>query len=84
MEEDDRQRYAEWVKMRLEKAQKRSEVTIECEMFNVVDLSMNIPWMITEMDNEEEPNDVEQEVEPMTELTKVLLFCERMKRLSLH
>ena len=44
--------------MRLEKVQKRSKGIVECEMFNAVNLSMDIPWMITEMDNEEESNDV--------------------------
>ena len=53
-------------------------------MFDAVDLSSDIPWTINEKDNEEESNDVEQEVEPMAEATKVLSFCERMKRLSPH
>ena len=53
-------------------------------MFDVVDLSLDIPWMLTDMDNDEESNDVEQGIEPMAELTEVLSFCERMKRLSPH
>ena len=36
------------------------------------------------MDDEEESNDTEQRIEPMIELTKVLLFRERMKRLCPH
>ena len=70
--------------MQPEKVQNRSEVTIECEMFDVVDLSMDIPWTITKMDNEEESKDVEQGTEPIVELTKALSFFERMKRLSPH
>ena len=83
-EEEDQQRYAERVKMRPKKVQKRFEVTVECEMFNAVDLSSDIPWTITETDDEEESNYVEQEAEPMAEATKVLSFRERMKRLSPH
>ena len=84
MEEDDRQQYVERVKMRPEKVQKRSEATVECEMFDAIDLSTNIPWTITEMDDEEESKDVEQRTKPMAELTKALSFLERMKRLSPH
>ena len=84
MEEDDRQRYVERVKMRLEKLQKRSEATVECEMFDAVDLSTDILWAITEIDDKEESKDVEQGIEPMAELTKVLLFSERMKGLFPH
>ena len=83
-DEEDRQRYIEWVKMRPEKVQKRFEATVECEMFDAVNLSMDIPWTITEMDDEKESNNVEQGAEPMAELTKVLSFRERMKRLSPH
>ena len=53
-------------------------------MFDAVDLSTDIPWTITEMDNEEESKDVEQGIKPMAELTKALSFSERMKRLSQH
>ena len=84
LEEEDRQRYAGRVKMRPEKVQKRSEVTVDCEMFDAVDLSSDIPWTIIEMDDEEESNDVEQETEPVAEATKVFSFRERMKRLSPH
>ena len=70
--------------MRPEKVQKRSEAAVECEMFDAVDLSTDIPWMITEMDNEEESKDVEQGTEPMAKLTKALSFSEMMKRLSPH
>ena len=51
-------------------------------MFNAIDLSMDIPWTITEMDDEEESNNVKQGAEPMAKFTKVLSFHERMKRLS--
>ena len=53
-------------------------------MFGVVDLSSDIPWTITEMDNEEESKDVEQGTKPMAELTKALSFFEKMKRLFPH
>ena len=53
-------------------------------MFDAVDLSTDIPWTITKMDDEEESKDVEQGTEPMAELTKALSFSERMKRLSPH
>ena len=84
LEKEDRQRYLKRIKMRLEKVQKMSEATIECKMFDAGNLSLDILWMITEMDNDEESKDVEQGTEPMAELTKVLSFCERMKRLSPH
>ena len=51
-------------------------------MFDAVDVSTNILWTITKMDNEEESNNVKQEMELVAELPKVLLYCERMKRLS--
>ena len=53
-------------------------------MFDAIDLSTDIPWTIIEMDDEEESNDMEQGTESMAELTKVLSFYERMKRLSPH
>ena len=84
LEEEDRQRYIERIKMQPEKVQKRFEATVECEMFDVVDLSLDIPWTITKMDNDKESNDVEQGTKPMAELTEVLSFCERIKRLFLH
>ena len=84
MEQEERKRYVEWVRMRGEKVPKKLEATVECDMFEAVDLSIDIPWTITEMDNEEESNDVEQEAEPKVEIPKVLLFHEKMKRLSLH
>ena len=70
--------------MRPEKVQKRSEAIVECEMFDAVDLSSDIPWTLTKTDDDEESNDVEQGTKPMAELTKDLSFCERMKRLSPH
>ena len=70
--------------MRSEKVQKRSKATIECEIFDAVDLNTDIPWTIIEMDDKEESNNMEQGAKLMAELTKVLSFCERMKRLSLH
>ena len=70
--------------MRPEKVQKRSKATIECEMFDAIDLSLDISWTLTETDDDEESNDVEQGTKPMAELTEVLSFCERMKRLSPH
>ena len=53
-------------------------------MFDVVDLSTNIPWMVIETDNEEESHDIEQKAKLVVESQKILLFCERMKRLSPH
>ena len=70
--------------MRLEKVQKRSEAIVECEMFDAVDLSLDIPWTLTKTDDDEESNDVEQGTKSMAELTKDLSFHERMKRLSPH
>ena len=61
---------------------KKLEATIECDIFEAIDLSKDIPWTIIKLDDEEESNDVEQEAE--IEIPKVLSFCERMKRLSLH
>ena len=64
--------------------QKRSEAIVECEMFDAVDLSSDIPWTLTKTDDDEESNDVEQGTKPMAELTEDLSFRERMKRLSPH
>ena len=84
MEQEERQQYVERVRMRGEKMPKKLEATIECDMFEAVDLSKDIPWMITEVDNEEKSNDMEQEAESKVEIPKVLSFCERMKRLFPH
>ena len=43
--------------MRLEKVQKRFEAIVECEMFDAIDLSSDIPWTLTKMDDDEESND---------------------------
>ena len=69
--------------MRPEKVQNRSEAIVECEMFDVVDLSSDIPWTLTKTDDDEESNNVEQGTKPMAELTEDLSFRERMKD-SLH
>ena len=53
-------------------------------MFQTVDLSKDIPWTITEVDDVEESNDVEQEAKSKVEIPKVLLFYKKMKRLSPH
>ena len=45
--------------MRPKRVQKRSEATVECKMFDAFDLSTDISWMITKMDDEEESNNVE-------------------------
>ena len=84
LEEEDRQRHVKRIKMRSEKVQKRSEAIVECEMFDAVDLSSDIPWTLTKTDDDEESNDMEQGTKPMAELTEDLSFCERMKRLSPH
>ena len=63
---------------------KKLETIVECDMFKAIDLSKNIPWTITKVDDEEESNGMEQEAEPKVEISKVLLFCKRMKRLSPH
>ena len=70
--------------MRLEKVQKWSEAIVECEMFDAVDLSSDIPWTLTKTDDDDELNEVEQRTKPMAGLTKDLSFHERMKRLSPH
>ena len=64
--------------------QKRSEAIVECEMFDIVDLSSDILWRLTKTNNDEESNDMEQGTKPMAELTEGLSFRERMKRLSPH
>ena len=53
--------------MRSEKVQKRSEAIVECEMFDAVDLSLEIPWTLTKTDDDKESNDVEQGTKPMAE-----------------
>ena len=65
LEEEDRQQYVDRVKMQPEKVQKRSEATVECEMFDAIDLSTDIPWTIIEIEDEKESKDVEQGTEPM-------------------
>ena len=84
LEEEDRQRHVKRIKMRPEKVQKWSEAIVECEMFDAVDLSSDIPWTLTKTDDDDESNDVEQRTKPMAGLTKDLSFRERMKRLSPH
>ena len=84
LEEEDRQQHVKRIKMRPEKVQKRSEAIVECEMFDAVDLSSDIPWTLTKTDDDDESNDVEQRTKPMAGLTKDLSFRERMKRLSPH
>ena len=63
---------------------KKLEAIVECDMFEAIDLNKDIPWTITEVDDEEESNDVEQEAKPKVEIPKVFSFRERMKRLSPH
>ena len=53
-------------------------------MVDGIDLSINIPWKIIEMDYEKKPNDVEQEANTMAKPPKILSFHEKMKRLFLH
>ena len=84
MEQEKKEKHVERVKMQGEKVPKKLETTVEYQMFDAVDLSTDIPWTIIEVDNEEESNDLKQEAEPMVEIPKVFLFCERMKRLSPH
>ena len=43
LKEEDRQRHVKRIKMRQEKVQKRSEAIVQCEMFDAVDLSSDIP-----------------------------------------
>ena len=70
--------------MQEEKVQKKLKATIKCEMFDVVDLTVDFSWMIAEMENEEKTYDIAGEVGPKVELPKVLSFCEMMERLSPH
>ena len=65
------------------KSAKKSEAIVECKMFDVVDLNIDIPWTITKMDDEEELKDVEQGTEPMAELTKVLSFSRKDEKIAL-
>ena len=51
-------------------------------MVDAIDLSMDIPWMIIEMDIDEESNDIEQDTEPMVEPPKILSFYERIEIVS--
>ena len=64
--------------------ERKLEAIVECDMFEAVDLSKDIPWTITEVDDEEESNDMEQETKLKVEIPKVFSFHERMKRLSPH
>ena len=68
MEQEEREQYAEWVRMRGEKVPKKLEAIVECDMFEAVDLSKDIPWMIIKVNNEEESNDMEQRL-------RFLRFC---------
>ena len=72
MEQEEREQYAKWIRMRGENVPKKLEAIVECDMFEAVDLSKDIPWMIIEVDNEEESNDMEQEAKPKVEIPKVL------------
>ena len=43
MEQEEREQYAEQVRMQGEKVLKKLEATIECDMFEAIDLSKDIP-----------------------------------------
>ena len=60
------------------------EAIVECKVDNVIDFSVDIAWKPIEMDDEEESKNEEQEVKEVVEPLRILLFCERMKKLSLH
>ena len=51
------------------------EATVECKVDDAIDLSVDIPWTIEEMDSKEELNDEEQEVKLVGEPLRTLLFC---------
>ena len=46
MEQEEREQFAKQVWMREEEVLKKLEATIECDMFEAVDLSKDIPWTI--------------------------------------
>ena len=80
--EEERQQYAERVRMRTDQVQEHVEAIIECKVDAIIDLSVDIAWTPIEMDSEEESNDKEQEMKAVAEPLRTLLVHEKMKRLS--
>ena len=63
--------------------QKDSTNCVDRDADDAIDLSADIPWKINVVDSDNNSDDVE-EVNIAAESSKILSFCERMKRLSPH
>ena len=83
LEEEERQRYADKLKMKEDVLQKDSTNCMDRDADDAVDLSADIPWKINDMDSDDNSDDVE-EVNIKVESSKTLSILERMKRLSPH
>ena len=83
LEEEERQRYADKFKMKKNVVQKDSRNCVDRDADDVVDLNVDIPWKINDVDSDNNSEDVE-EVNIAVESSKTLSFRERMRRLSPH
>ena len=83
-EEEEQQQYVEQVRMRVDRVQQQVDALVQCEVDDVIDLSVDIAWTPIKMDGKEESNDEDREVEGVLEPPRTLSFCEKMKRLSPH
>ena len=70
--------------MRTDRVQEDVEVTIECKMDDVIDLSVDIAWTPIEMDGEAESNDEDKEGKDVEDPSRTLSFREKMKKISLN
>ena len=69
--------------MKKDVVQKDSINCMDRDANDAIDLSVNIPWKINDVDSDNNYDDVE-EVSIAVESSKTLSFYERMKRLLLH
>ena len=57
---------------------------MDCKVYDAVDLSVDIPWKIEDMDSEDNSATMEKEAKVVEKSLKALSFCKRMKRLLPH
>ena len=60
------------------------EVTVQCKMDNVIDLSANIAWTSIKINGDAESNDKDKERKDVADPPKTSSFREKMKKLSPH
>ena len=81
-EEEEKQRYAQRIRMSSEQKHEQVKGTIESNKDDVIDLSADISWSPIKIDSEEESHDEEKDEKAMEDPMRNLSFSEKMKRLS--